>query len=93
MAAHAGMSVRTLTRRFHAETNNSPLQWMLQQRIDRARELLESTSLSVDQVAARCGLGTADSLRKHLRRRLGLTPTAYRSAFSQLADRSDNAGH
>ncbi|MFD1931809.1 GlxA family transcriptional regulator [Nonomuraea mangrovi] len=83
LAVHAGTSIRTLTRRFHAETGLSPLQWLLHQRVDRARELLETTSLPMDQVAARSGLGSADSLRKHLTARAGLTPTAYRAAFTR----------
>ncbi|MCW2917992.1 MAG: helix-turn-helix protein [Actinomycetia bacterium] len=83
LAGQARVSVRTLTRRFRAETGLSPLQWLLHQRIDRARELLESTSLSVDEVARFSGLGTADSLRAHLLRRVGLTPTAYRTAFTR----------
>jgi transcriptional regulator GlxA family with amidase domain len=84
LATHARMSVRSVTRRFRAETGCSPLQWLLQQRIERARELLESTTLSMDQVADRCGLGSADSLRRHMHRRMGLAPTTYRSAFSRL---------
>ncbi|MEV6052524.1 helix-turn-helix domain-containing protein [Streptomyces sp. NPDC052107] len=84
LARHAGVSVRTLTRRFHAESGVSPLQWLLHQRIERARELLETTTLSMDQVAAACGLGTADSLRTHVVRRTGLTPSAYRAQFSRL---------
>ncbi|GAB2862013.1 helix-turn-helix domain-containing protein [Actinocorallia aurea] len=83
LAAHAGTSVRTLARRFHAETGLSPLQWLLHQRILRARELLETTDLPVDQVARRSGLATPDSLRDHLSRRTGLTPTAYRTSFTQ----------
>lgn len=83
LAAHARTSVRTLTRRFHAETGLSPLQWLLHQRVDRARELLETTSLPMDQVAARSGLGSADSLRKHLTTRAGLTPSAYRATFTR----------
>lgn len=83
LAAHAHTSIRTLTRRFHAETGLSPLQWLLHQRVDRARELLETTSLPVDEVATRSGLGTSDSLRQHLRNRIGLTPTAYRAAFTR----------
>ncbi|MFJ4579944.1 GlxA family transcriptional regulator [Streptomyces echinatus] len=83
LARHAGVSVRTLTRRFHAESGVSPLQWLLHQRIERARELLETTRLSMDQVAAASGLGTADSLRAHLVRRTGLTPSAYRAQFSR----------
>ncbi|MFG2371380.1 GlxA family transcriptional regulator [Streptomyces sp. NPDC048504] len=84
LARHAGVSVRTLTRRFHAESAVSPLQWLLHQRIERAKELLETTALPMDQVARACGLGTADSLRGHLVRRTGLTPSAYRAQFSRL---------
>lgn len=84
LAAHAHMSTRTLTRRFRAETGCSPLQWLLHQRIDRARELLEVTDLPVPEVARRSGLGTAESLRQHLGRRHGLTPSAYRTAFTRL---------
>ncbi|WP_217544135.1 GlxA family transcriptional regulator [Streptomyces sp. GbtcB6] len=83
LARHAGVSVRTLTRRFHAESGVSPLQWLLHQRVERAKELLETTTLAMDQVAAACGLGTADSLRAHLVRRTGLTPSAYRAQFSR----------
>ncbi|TDU05806.1 AraC family transcriptional regulator with amidase-like domain [Streptomyces sp. 846.5] len=81
LAAHAHTSVRTLTRRFQAETGLTPLRWLLDQRVDRARELLELTDLPVDLVAERSGLGSADSLRHHLLRRVGLTPTAYRRRF------------
>nr|WP_037905902.1 helix-turn-helix domain-containing protein [Actinacidiphila yeochonensis] len=84
LARHASVSVRTLTRRFHAETGLSPLQWLLHQRVERARELLETTTLPVDQVARASGLGTADSLRQHLLRRVGLTPSGYRATFSRL---------
>lgn len=80
LARHARVSTRTLIRRFRAETGRSPLQWLLHQRIDRARELLETTTLPMDQVARRSGLGGADSLRHHFVRRLGTTPSAYRSA-------------
>jgi transcriptional regulator GlxA family with amidase domain len=83
LARHASVSVRTLTRRFRAETGLTPLQWLLQQRLERARELLESTTLPVDEVARSSGLGTADSLRTHLVRHVGLTPTAYRASFTR----------
>ncbi|MET9488877.1 helix-turn-helix domain-containing protein [Nocardia sp. NPDC006630] len=83
LAAHAHVSTRTLTRRFREETGASPLQWLLHQRIDRARELLEATGLPVEEVARRAGLGTAESLRLHLARRNGLSPSAYRTSFSR----------
>ncbi|MFD5414081.1 GlxA family transcriptional regulator [Streptomyces nojiriensis] len=79
LARHAGTSTRTLTRRFRAETGLSPLQWLLHQRLDRACEILETTTLPMEQVAARSGLGTADSLRTHLTRHTGLTPSTYRA--------------
>ncbi|MBO0516922.1 helix-turn-helix domain-containing protein, partial [Streptomyces beijiangensis] len=85
LARQAGVSVRTLSRRFQAETGVSPLQWLLHQRIERARELLETTALPMDRIARSSGLGTADSLRAHLLRRTGLTPSGYRASFSRIA--------
>jgi transcriptional regulator GlxA family with amidase domain len=81
LAAHASMSVRTFTRRFRDETGVSPGRWLLQQRVDRARTLLESTELGVDQVARRSGFGTAGSLRQHFQASLGVSPTSYRRTF------------
>ncbi|MGW4052878.1 GlxA family transcriptional regulator [Streptomyces sp. NPDC004779] len=92
LARHAGVSVRTLSRRFRAETGTSPLQWLLHQRVERARELLETTSLGMDAVARACGLGSADSLRQHVHRRTGLTPSGYRASFSRLAGRAGRTG-
>ncbi|MGV9822076.1 GlxA family transcriptional regulator [Nocardia xishanensis] len=88
LANHARTSIRTLTRKFHAETGLSPLQWLLHQRVIRAQELLETTDLPMDQVARLSGLATTDSLRQHLSRRTGLTPSAYRAAFTQHPDRT-----
>jgi transcriptional regulator GlxA family with amidase domain len=81
MAAQESMSVRTFTRRFREEAGVSPGQWLTQQRVERARHLLESTDLSVDQVAQDAGFGTAQSMRQHLQTALGVTPTAYRRTF------------
>jgi len=82
LAAHANVSVRTLNRRFRAETGLSPLQWLLQLRIDRARELLETTDLPMHVIAHHAGIGTVDSLRDHVIRKTGLTPSAYRATFT-----------
>ncbi|WP_395574063.1 GlxA family transcriptional regulator [Streptomyces sp. BK79] len=81
MAEQESMSVRTFTRRFREEVGVSPGQWLTQQRVERARHLLESTALSVDQVARDAGFGTAQSMRQHLQAALGVTPTAYRRTF------------
>ncbi|GIF07006.1 GlxA family transcriptional regulator [Actinoplanes siamensis] len=85
LAHRAAMSPRTFARRFVAETGRTPLQWLLHARIDRARELLESSTLSVAQIAGRAGLGTAINLRAHFRNLVGTTPTAYRRAFRTVA--------
>jgi len=81
LAEHAGLSTRQLARRMHAELEAGPLEWLHQQRIGRARELLERTDASVEQVAASCGMGTATTLRRHFHRAVGVTPTAYRATF------------
>jgi transcriptional regulator GlxA family with amidase domain len=83
LARHAGVSQRTLSRRFAAEAGCTPVQWVLRARIDHARELLETRDIGIDEVAVRCGMGTAVNLRRHFRRILGTTPTAYRRTFSR----------
>jgi transcriptional regulator GlxA family with amidase domain len=81
MAARARMSARTLTRRFRAETGLSPTRWLLEQRVQRARELLETTDLPITAVAHRCGFASPLALREQFARRTGTTPGRYREAF------------
>ncbi|WP_433547055.1 GlxA family transcriptional regulator [Streptomyces sp. CA-294286] len=81
MAEQEAMSVRTFTRRFREEAGVSPGQWLAQQRVERARHLLESSDLSIDQVAREAGFGTAQSMRQHLQTALGVPPTVYRRTF------------
>ena len=82
LAAHAHVSERTFARRFTAETGLPFLRWLLAQRVDAARTALESTDASIDDIAHRCGFGTAANLRKHFHRHLATTPTAYRRTFA-----------
>jgi transcriptional regulator GlxA family with amidase domain len=81
LAAHARMSVRTFTRRFRDETGLSPGRWITQQRVERARQLLETTDLGVDQVARDAGFGTGAALRQQMTATLGVAPSAYRNTF------------
>lgn len=85
LAEREAMSVRTFTRRFREEVGTSPGQWLTQQRVERARHLLESSDLSVDQVASQAGFGTAASMRQHLQAVLGVSPSAYRRTFRATA--------
>jgi len=85
LARQCRMSVRTFTRRFRDETGLSPAAWVTRQRVEHARLLLESTDLSVDEVARRAGFGTAVSLRAHLRAAVGVSPLAYRRTFRPTA--------
>jgi AraC family transcriptional activator FtrA len=82
LAREAAMSQRTFMRRFRAITGLSPADWITHARVDRARELLESTALPIDHIAERCGLGTPTTLRHHFRRKVGVSPAAYRKRFS-----------
>jgi transcriptional regulator GlxA family with amidase domain len=81
LATRAGMSRRTFTRRFREEVGLSPGQWLTRQRVELARDLLETTDLAADAVASRAGFGTAAAMRHHLRAALGTSPMAYRRTF------------
>jgi AraC family transcriptional activator FtrA len=81
LAELAAMSQRTFLRRFIALTGVSPTQWIRQQRVDLARQLLEGTSLSIDTIATRCGFGSVQLLRHHFGRALHVAPTIYRERF------------
>jgi transcriptional regulator GlxA family with amidase domain len=81
LARHAKMSARTFNRRIREETGQSPGAWIRSRRVDRARELLESRDLPVDEVARLSGLGTGGNLRHHLRRGMGMSPSSYRKVY------------
>jgi transcriptional regulator GlxA family with amidase domain len=81
IAAHAGMSTRTLNRRFREQTGTTPLQWLHRTRIRRAQQLLEATDHPVDRIAARVGFGSPTAFRDRFKRVVGTSPHAYRSAF------------
>lgn len=85
LARCAAMSERTFARRFRDATGTTPLKWLTHQRVSRARQLLETTDLTVDVVASRSGLGTAANLRARLRETCGVSPTTYRRRFHREA--------
>jgi transcriptional regulator GlxA family with amidase domain len=81
-AVGALMSRRTFTRRIRERTGESPGRWLLRQRLELARTLLETTRMPMDEVARRSGLGSSASLRRHFREVLGTSPRRHRDQFS-----------
>lgn len=92
LARQEAMSVRTFTRRFREESGVSPGEWIVGQRVERARRLLEKTDLPMEQVARETGFGTAQSLRKHVQAALGVSPTAYRRTFRATSGGGGGSG-
>jgi len=75
------MSERILARRIREETGESPLAWLTAQRLAMARDLLETTSLSMEHIADRAGMGTATNPRLHCTSSVGIPPNLYRKQF------------
>jgi transcriptional regulator GlxA family with amidase domain len=80
-AQRAGMSPRTLGRRFREQTGSTPLQWLLRARVRRAQLLLESTDHTVDRIAGQSGFGSPTAFRERFKRIVGTSPQSYRAAF------------
>ncbi len=85
LAERASMSPRTLHREFKATTGESAYAWIVRQRVERARELLEQRQIPITRVAQLVGVGSSETLRHHFRRLLSTTPAAYRLRFTQRA--------
>ena len=85
LARRAAMTPRTFARRFKAATGTTPLQWILHQRVAVAQRMLETSAVSIDEIAVMCGFGSAAGLRQHFTKVVGSTPSAYRSAFRHAA--------
>jgi len=81
LARRANTSPRHLGRQFRAVTGQTPLQWLLTQRVRRAQQLLEATNHSIEAVATATGLGTATTLRRQFKRVVGIPPNTYRTSF------------
>ncbi|MEV5877880.1 helix-turn-helix domain-containing protein [Streptomyces sp. NPDC052101] len=81
IAARAGMSTRTLNRRFREQTGTTPLRWLHRARVRRAQHLLETTPYPVERIATQAGFGSPTAFRERFRRVVGTSPQAYRRAF------------
>ncbi|MCL5426550.1 MAG: helix-turn-helix domain-containing protein [Gammaproteobacteria bacterium] len=85
LAARTAMSRRTFTRHFQKATGMTVVEWLVNERLRRGRELLETTSLSVEAIAERVGFHTATSFRQHFRQRHHVSPRDWRKTFGHNA--------
>jgi transcriptional regulator GlxA family with amidase domain len=82
IAAHAGVSTRTLIRRFREQTGTTPLQWLHRARIRQAQHLLENTAHSVERIGAQVGFASPTAFRDRFKQTTGVSPRSYRRSFS-----------
>jgi transcriptional regulator GlxA family with amidase domain len=82
MASRARMSPRTFARRFRDTTGATPHAWVVQQRVQRAQDLLEESDLTIEQIARECGFAGGAGLREHFVRLRGVSPQSYRRTFT-----------
>jgi len=81
LADQGCVSPRTLHRRFQEQFGVAPVQWLIQARVRRAQELLETGSSSIEQIVEAVGLGSAANFRQQFQRIAGVSPSAYRKSF------------
>ena len=81
LARQAAMSTRTFSRRFREQAGVTPAVWVARARVRLAQRLLETTFLSIEQVADEAGFGSSAVMRERFQHVLGTSPHAYRQSF------------
>lgn len=82
LAEHARMSARNFTRRFAETVGSTPARWIMAQRLDETRRLLETTTWSIERIARACGFGSPVTLRQNFTAAYATTPSSYRQRFA-----------
>jgi transcriptional regulator GlxA family with amidase domain len=82
LAERAGMSLRTFARTFVARTGLTPAKAVEMIRIQSAREAIEQSDTPLGVIAARCGFGDEQRMRRAFLRQFNSTPTDIRARFS-----------
>jgi transcriptional regulator GlxA family with amidase domain len=90
LAARVGMSERSFMRHYRAKTGKTPARAIEQMRTEAALRLLGDTSLPIKRIAARCGFGSEETLRRSLMRAIAVTPQAYREHFASRHDNTED---
>jgi transcriptional regulator GlxA family with amidase domain len=84
LAERIAMSRRTFTRHFSKATGMTLVEWLVNERLHQTRELLETTSLSIDRIASMAGFQTPTSFRQHFKKRFQVSPRDWRKTFSAM---------
>lgn len=87
LAARSALSRRSYLRQFAKATGTTPIKWLIEQRIQASLPLLESSELSIEQIATRVGFESPVTYRHHFIRQLRTTPSDYRSCFTGVDTR------
>lgn len=85
MAQQFGFGVRNFKRRFKEATGYTPLTYLQTLRLERAKQLLESTRMTLDSITYKVGYEDSNSFRRLFQQRVGLLPAAYRKKFQPSA--------
>jgi transcriptional regulator GlxA family with amidase domain len=85
LAKRVAMSPRNFARVFAREVGETPARWIEMARVEAAQRLLEESDDGVEAIAARCGFGTAETLRRAFLRQIKVAPSAYRARFRSAA--------
>ncbi|GAB2187782.1 GlxA family transcriptional regulator [Roseibium sp. LAB1] len=85
MAEQANMTERGFLRRFRKATGQSPTDYVQTLRVEEAKQLLETTSMSIDEISAEVGYSEPSSFRSAFRKRVGTSASAYRKKWQALA--------
>lgn len=90
LADLCGIGQRTFMRHFNKATGFTPYQYIQKYRIQKARELIETTSMYIDQVAFQVGYEDSSSFTKAFKKETGLPPKEYRKRFGVSINRQSS---
>jgi transcriptional regulator GlxA family with amidase domain len=85
MAQYAELTARTLARRFRAATGYHPIEYVQGTRIEAAKQILESETTNIEEISSAVGYEDPTSFRRLFKRKVGITPAAYRKKFRSIA--------
>ena len=86
MVERSGLNARTFSRRFKAATGFAPIEYVQALRVEEAKQMLETDTLSIDEVGASVGYDDSASFRRVFKHGVGLSPSAYRKKFQRISE-------